>query len=797
MGLDFHMTRRIVLLSDGTGNSSASFWRTNVWRLFSALDLRSDEQIACYDDGVGTSSFKLLAFLGGAFGIGLRRNVISLYKFACRNYRSTGNEIFAFGFSRGAFTIRVLIGLIIDQGLIPVGGLTEAEFDRSARKAYRSYHKAHFHTNWGLLVRQVKKWLGKVSLPQTTPSGRNIPVIRFLGLWDTVAAYGLPIDEMTRGVSQWLWPLEIPTHSLHSSVNRACHALSLDDERTTFHPVLWDERKEPPRTNTFTSGERLSQVWFAGVHGNVGGGYPDDALAQVPLYWIMREAESCGIVFKKANPDAVGEVEQAQDKDGRLYDSRSGFGSYYRYGPRRLSRLCNELFSRTLEDSVFIRTPKIHESVFMRVRNNARIYAPIGIPHDYELVVTVPKASGAGVDFRIDSLPSTSSGSALAFETQADAQARVVDERAIIWPLVYLRAAFYLLTLLTTAFLVVFPFTGRSNVIQERQNELRWVSEFIEAVASFFPGWASPWVKAWAQYPALLLAGVAVLAILLFASSWTATFITDRMSRLWKESFAHSKPAPAAAPSSAPSIGERVILGLHSSWRDYFGPTLSAILIIYFILTLGNRWSFTALDQAGLVCKNTEKAYLKGIPYEGIVFSFNVSEPCFRTGYRVRRLDRYLIWTTPDEAEFDKKPYKNYIFDTHCAAFSAERFVSRGVETDGRGYETFRSNEVKPLTPWQIILSAVLLPLKRHYGEPWFQPVARYGSIGNELDFLEPDQDPQVKEISEIVTPKVSGELYFYFNDAVTGPPKGQFFYPSNKGCATFFVKPEDRNSAE
>src|SRR5580692_8516686 len=118
------MPRRIVLLSDGTGNSSASFWRTNVWRMFAALDLTSNDQVACYDDGVGTSSFQPLAILGGAFGIGLRRNVISLYKFACRNFRQADDEIYAFGFSRGAFTIRVLIGLIVDQGLIPADSIS-------------------------------------------------------------------------------------------------------------------------------------------------------------------------------------------------------------------------------------------------------------------------------------------------------------------------------------------------------------------------------------------------------------------------------------------------------------------------------------------------------------------------------------------------------------------------------------------------------------------------------------------------------------------------------------------------
>ena len=138
------MPRRIILLSDGTGNSSASFWRTNVWRMFSALDLTNNDQVACYDDGVGTSSFKPLALLGGAFGVGLRRNVISLYKFACRNFRDVNDEIYAFGFSRGAFTIRVVIGLIVDQGLIPADGISETELDQQAHAAYRAYHGKHF-----------------------------------------------------------------------------------------------------------------------------------------------------------------------------------------------------------------------------------------------------------------------------------------------------------------------------------------------------------------------------------------------------------------------------------------------------------------------------------------------------------------------------------------------------------------------------------------------------------------------------------------------------------------------------
>jgi uncharacterized protein (DUF2235 family) len=218
------MARRIVLLSDGTGNSSAKVWRTNVWRMFSALDLTKDDQVACYDDGVGTSSFKPLAMLGGAFGIGLRRNVNNLYMFACRHHRADDDEVFAFGFSRGAFTIRVTIGLILDQGLIRAEKLSEGELDDLATKAYRAYHRGHFHTNWYLMLHGLMKLLGNESsaaAATSVPEGRITPIIRFLGLWDTVAANGLPIDEMTLGVSQWIWPLELPSHTLHPSVKRA------------------------------------------------------------------------------------------------------------------------------------------------------------------------------------------------------------------------------------------------------------------------------------------------------------------------------------------------------------------------------------------------------------------------------------------------------------------------------------------------------------------------------------------------------------------------------------------------
>jgi uncharacterized protein (DUF2235 family) len=789
------MPRRIILLSDGTGNSSAKVWRTNVWRMFSALDLTGDEQIACYDDGVGSSSFKPLALLGGAFGVGLRRNVISLYKFACRNFRATGDEVYGFGFSRGAFTIRVTIGLIIDQGLIPAAAISDTELDKLARRAYREYHKKHFHTNWWLIYTQILRWLGRNPSQSSSspPAGRNIPIIRFLGLWDTVAAYGLPVEEMTRGVSQWIWPLEIPSHTLHGSIQRACQALSLDDERTTFHPVLWDESKENPQTGTprFTKGERISQVWFAGVHANVGGGYPDDSLAQIPLYWIIQEARECGLKFKAANPEAIAEIKEAQDKDGRLYDSRSGLASYYRYGPRRLSRLCNEVFSRTMDDAVLIKAPKIHDSVFKRIKNNAHVYAPIGIPHDYELIVTVSRPNSPDADFRIDSLPANAPPfTSDVYEWSKDAQARVLGERDTIWPLVYLRALLYFATLVATIFFVIFPLTANGNDLSERENTLKWLSDLIRTVGGFLPSWASSWFDSYAEYPKTFLVLAVIIGLLIFGGYKTAAAIGDGMTALWRESLAHLHPAPARVPTNVLSSKDQLLRNLRSMWRDYLGPALSAVVIVYFVLSIANKWAFTALDEAGLVCARTPGTEIKNIPENGVFLSFNISSPCFATGYKLDRLGRYLIWTSPTEEEVTRRYGEPKKARSACSVAPGKALYNGSVKTDARGYATFHNPEGRQLTLWETVWSALLLPLKRHYGQPWFRPVARYGSIGNELDFLEPDPDPHFTTISEHVVPRVPGELFFYFNDAVIAIPSLQTFYEDNKGCATFFVRP-------
>jgi hypothetical protein len=142
---------------------------------------------------------------------------------------------------------RQFLGFILHQGLVPY--LSEENLHARARAAYRAFRAERFHsiTRVESLFRLIRDsvlllW-DKIRGRKPYDKSENTPVhsIEFIGLWDIVAAYGLPIEEMARGFSAWIWPLELPDRVLAPQVRRACHALSLDDQRTTFHPVLWTE----------------------------------------------------------------------------------------------------------------------------------------------------------------------------------------------------------------------------------------------------------------------------------------------------------------------------------------------------------------------------------------------------------------------------------------------------------------------------------------------------------------------------------------------------------------------------
>jgi uncharacterized protein (DUF2235 family) len=734
------MARKIVVLSDGTGNSSAALWRTNVWRTFDALDLSGSDQVAFYDDGVGTSSFKPLAILGGAFGIGLRRNVIDIYKFVCRNYQTEADEIFGFGFSRGAFTIRVVTGLILDQGLVQADN--EIDLHRLATAAYKDYHSRKYHTVWWEIFNKDQ------TIPPPRAAANNKPVnsIRFLGLWDTVAAYGLPVDEMTRGVSKWIWPLELPSRVLDPRVQRACHALALDDERTTFHPVLWDESAQVPANPDQTrplSNERISQVWFSGMHSNVGGGYPDDSLAHIPQYWIMNEARQCGLRFKSApdaDPDSMINTKAARDKDGRLYDSRSGLGSYYRYGPRKLAELCDEKLSSKPGDAVLIRLPKIHESVLKRIQNNAHPCAPLGIPAKYEVVTD---------DGQI--LPASSNP----YESSTSGQARE-NAQEFIWNTVWLRRIVYFLTVLVSAALIIFPLLKSLPPSDEFSSPIRWLSDLIRLAGSFLPSIADPWLNGYARSPVTFAIVVALLTACTVAGVRLSARIQSNMGAIWQKSVASSLPTTALPDNWIYRLRtSATYVGAKRNWKFVVGPALSVFFFVYAGLMFVNHLAYIVLDDAGFVCSESADAsrMSKG---ETRKISFDASSVCSATGILLENGGRYAITIKAREAHW----------------------YDRTIETSPAGFYSLDASEV-----WRKAVMVLALPMRRELIRPWFRIVARTGGVGGEECFLDPD--PKDHSIDEVIRATRDGELFLFVNDAVLGVPGLEgLFYSNNVGSA-------------
>ena len=529
------MAKNIILLSDGTGNSSGKLFRTNVWRIYQAVDLVDPQnpyeprQFALYDDGVGTSSFKPWALLCGMVGIGLARNVRDLYVFLCRIYEP-GDRIYAFGFSRGAFTIRVLSGLIMNQGLVPYNG-SEAELQRLAAGAYRAYRR-RYTTSLGLLrpLRGLRDAVIDVCdrlagrepyrhvIKRGGPESDNPLKITFLGLWDTVDAYGLPIDELARFIDRFIWPFRMPDLDLNPRVMRAMHALSIDDERRTFHPRLWNEEElsaqsasthnPAPQGAAHIDQERISQVWFAGVHSNVGGGYPDDSLSYVSLEWIMSGAAKCGLRFS----DKVWNGFRALgDENGRIYDSRHGVASYYRYKPRRIENLVNS-------DEVRIRCPKIHESVLRRISIGHDGYAPFVLPPDF----AVARVDGSIVDGAAY-LGVNDIGKISAFA--------VACEHVYNW--VWWRSAANLFTMAVTLALVLLPFILPGEPDHGCTGLWCVVSAAIQFFSVVLPGFAKLWVDWFSSHPETFLAFAALAIAGLRIGKKLETRISDAMRLVW------------------------------------------------------------------------------------------------------------------------------------------------------------------------------------------------------------------------------------------------------------------------
>jgi uncharacterized protein (DUF2235 family) len=287
------MSKRLVVCCDGTWNRPDQLKDgipapTNVSKLALAIAREDDDgkvQSVFYERGVGTRRLEHLR--GGALGVGLSRNVRDCYRFLVTNYEP-GDELFFFGFSRGAFTARSTVGFVRNCGI-----LRPEHVDRIG-EAYDLYRSRGDKTHPTSIAAELFRRM--YAHPDTD--------IHFVGVWDTVGALGIP-----NGLLQPKFLTD--RYSFHdtelsSHVLAAYHALAIDERRKPFEPTLW-KRQDHARE------QKLEQVWFAGVHCDVGGGYAEPALGEIPLLWMAERAKGHGLAL---DPDrlvaADGPIPSAQ-----------------------------------------------------------------------------------------------------------------------------------------------------------------------------------------------------------------------------------------------------------------------------------------------------------------------------------------------------------------------------------------------------------------------------------------------------------------------------------------------------
>ena len=626
---------------------------------------------------------------------------------------------------------------------------------------------------------------------------------------------------MTRGFSRYIWPLELPNTTLDNRVFRARHALAIDEERTTFAPVLWDEDNAAPQTGP--NDQKLLQVWFAGVHSNVGGGYPDNSLANVSLAWMMAEAEAkeCGLKFKAG---AVELIAQAHDKDGRLYNSRSGIGGYYRYGPRRIS----DFYALRPGEKENHRVAKIHESVLARIQVGAHLYAPIAVPHQYAVVsATGRQTKLLGHDTREN-------------PDGAKDRARKQDS---VWNVVWRRRAIYFLTVFASLYLVLYPLVRESYAFEEMATRLRIVSDAIRLIGGTLPSGASRWIAGYARDPAWFLLWATIVGFLIWYNSGLKSEINTRMRRIWDR---HIPDGHALQPRTAPSkvwsalrwlfvailfyfaayplfewlpflhwlkapdpwwdnvihlyseqpvrfvicvflifyfLPEDWIQAIRKrpeyqwAWRGLkmtVAPAVFALLILYSAFAFGNHVLFNVRDSFGAFCKpsKNEKGWLnadnngfeckKGTCKKTIEFDSAHPSLCMSTAVFAERAKRYAINVKREPAD------KQWTFWNEPAFMGGQ--------------------PVSQMTWWKQPILWMLFPFRRSLDRPWANLIVRYGPTGTEESFLDPEPpdliddlaDPKVRAPDRIPvktetrgeawTAKRDGEIFVYINKPVLGP---------------------------
>ena len=277
----------IVVCCDGTGNAYGAN-NTNVVQMYATI-VRDEDQIANYDPGVGTFSVfgrvmgnKLGVLLGKAFGLGLTNVIEDAYRYLMDRYQP-GDKVFLFGFSRGAFTVRALAGMLNKVGLLQKGSVNLIPY---ASDVYNTHDND-----------QIAAGFKETYCQECKP--------HFIGVWDTVGSLG------------WFYGKKFFNTRLNKDVAHGYQAISIDEKRKKFPISIWDEDNLAP-------GQDVVQVWFAGVHSDVGGWYEQRGLSDITLIWMLENAQKQGLRLRddwqeKLNPNPLGDIHESRTGFWRLW----------------------------------------------------------------------------------------------------------------------------------------------------------------------------------------------------------------------------------------------------------------------------------------------------------------------------------------------------------------------------------------------------------------------------------------------------------------------------------------------
>lgn len=333
--------KRLVLCCDGTWNKpdeekDGRPIPTNVVRLAYRVAKNDGAvaQITYYDMGVGTGNV-IDRIAGGVLGDGLEENIHDAYRFLLSNYEP-GDEIFLFGFSRGAFTARSIGGMIRKCGILRRGAVGKY------REAKALYHNNSVGPD-DPLAQEFRK-------ANSLSPVEQIP-IRFIGVWDTVGSLGIP---KKGGVAK---ELQFFDTELSGTVEYAYHALAIDEHRAPFLPTLWTYKPK--------AGQTVEQVWFCGAHSDVGGGYLEDDASKIALLWMLEKAKGAGL---KLDDEALQAYPIAPNPQGKLHDSK---GLLYVF-TKSVNRVIGCLKNSIEPDP----TQSVHESVLQRWDADAKYRPP-------------------------------------------------------------------------------------------------------------------------------------------------------------------------------------------------------------------------------------------------------------------------------------------------------------------------------------------------------------------------------------------------------------------------------------